>query len=208
VNNDLPLWPPVRRRLPRLSLLAAAGALLAAALVHRAGPHYRAHFSYVVALQEREVADNFRFDGYYALQATDLFATTLAEWAMTPEVIAQAYQLAGLPLPGSDARSLVRSVSARKTAPQLIVVEVHGDSASDSAALARGLQAAVAAEVTAYHNAGVPAARFTAVPGAVWVGATLPATGVAAAAVFLLILFVGVNGVLLATLLPRMQLVE
>ena len=58
MNNDLPLWPPVRRRLPRLSLLAAAGALLAAALVHRAGPHYRAHFSYVVALQEREVADN------------------------------------------------------------------------------------------------------------------------------------------------------
>jgi hypothetical protein len=192
------LWPAVRRQLPRLLLLAAAAAVLAAALVQRAGPQWRAHFSYLISLQEREAAAEFRFDGYYALQATDLFAATLAEWAMAPEVIAAAHQAADLPLPGADARSLIRTVSARKAAPQLVAVEIRGGSEREAAALASGLQEVLTAQVAAYHTAGVPAARFTAVPSAVWVGGTPPATRVVGAATFLLVLFVLVNGVVLA----------
>lgn len=197
------VWRPVRKRWGLLVALALAAAILAGAAVQRAGPLYRAHFSYLVALQEREAAGEFRFDGYYALQATDLFAATLAQWLATPELSARAYEAAGLPLPGPDGRELTRAIEARKAAPQLVTVAAAAESAAAAEALARGIVVAVAEQMQRYHEEGVPAARFKVVPSSVWVGSTPPDTWVAVLAVFLLVLFGGVTGLLLTAVLVQ-----
>jgi hypothetical protein len=186
-----------RRALPWLLLLAALATLAAVGVVRRQGPTYEAHFSYTVSLQEREAAPEFRFDGYYALQATDLFAETLAAWATTPEIVVAAHEAAGLPVPSGSARQLARRVSSEKVAPQLVRVWVKGSERDLVERLAQGLQTVMAETIASYHEQGVPAVQLAAVATEPWLGVAAPSVGLIGTAVFVTVLLLGLNAVLL-----------
>lgn len=171
-------------RLPAILLISFIAAVAAYGITRSIVPQYQVHFSYVVSLSQRESSAAYRFDGYYALQAIDLFAATLASWARTPETIAAAHERAGLSLTTRDPRTLRQIVTATKTAPQLVEVTVRQPSEEQSMALAKGLQAAVRDEVSRYHQQGIPALTFTVVPTTPWVGVPAIATRVIVVAVF------------------------
>lgn len=191
-------WDAVRRRAALLVLGSGVLALLAYGVAVRIGPTYEVHFSYLVSLTERDSSKSeFRFDGYYALQATDLYAATLAAWTRTPEVVVQAYGAAGLALPTDDPRTLVRSIAAQKVSPQLVAVTVSGKRKDTVEKLAAGLQAVMEQNVAAYHDRGIPALEFRIVPTAAWVGTRQVAVVVIVVATYLAALILGVNAVLL-----------
>lgn len=181
-----------------LVLISAAAAVLAFVWAERIQPDYEVHFSYLVTLSERETSSGFRYDGYYALSATDLFTTTLASWVKTPEVIAAAYRQVGLAMPSEDTRVLLRAVQANKTGPQLVEVVVRHKDREKAIRLSEGVQAVMKSNVEKYHEEGIPALVFNAVPTESWVGVGQVAARVISASVFLLVLFGGVNVVLLA----------
>ena len=151
---------PLASKLPLLLLASFLLAAIAFGIAGRLGPLPQVHFSYLVSLSEREVTPDFEFDGYYALQATDLFAATLAEWLTTPEVVVAAYREAGLEPDTDDPRALTRLVEARKTAPQLVEVTVKGSSQAEAEALTAGLLVAMERNVALYHDEGIPAVEF------------------------------------------------
>ena len=154
---------PLVSKLPHILLASFVLAALAYALATRLGPLPQVHFSYLVSLNEREVTPEFEFDGFYALQATDLFATTLAAWVSTPEVVIAAHQAAGVAPATADPRALTRLVEARKTAPQLVEVTVKGTDQATAEALTTGLLAAMEHNIALYHDEGIPALEFRAV---------------------------------------------
>ena len=125
VDNYLQYWLAVKREIWKVLLISVAVSLLAYAIAVRVGPSHQAHFSYLVSLSEREEGADYRFDGYYAISATDLFASTLAAWARAPEVIAEVYDRAEVEWEGDDPRQLVKSITADKTAPQLVEITVR-----------------------------------------------------------------------------------
>ncbi len=178
-----------------VSALVAAGAY---GLTARLPTTYQVHFSYLVALTQREgpTAD-YHFDGYYALQATDLFTTTVAAWTTTPEVIVAAYQVAKLPVPTADTRVLLQKITAEKSAPQLIEVTVHDTQAQIAQALAYGLQTVMQKQVELYQQQGSPALTFKIVPTNVWTGEQRVDRRIITITTFILILFVGLNLVIL-----------
>jgi capsular polysaccharide biosynthesis protein len=190
-------WDVVQQRLPAVLLLSAAAALVAWLVVRDAGPTYQVHFSYLVSLSEREAADEFRFDGYYALSATDLFAGTLAQWLQAPEVLVSAYQRAGVPLPSRDSRQLGRSVSAEKVASQLVAVTVYQKDRTQAERLAQGLQAVMADNIDVYHDLGAPALSFRAVATEPWVGVHSLSQLVISVAAFVFMFFVVINLIVL-----------
>ena len=181
-----------------LVLFALAGAFLAYAITLTFSTTYESHFSYVVSLSQREESEEFQFDGFYALQATDLFAATLTSWIQTPEVIVAAHERVGLELPSNNPRALTRIVRAEKTAPQLVQVTVRGDNPTEGLVLVQGLQAVMDERVDEYHDQGIPALAFRIVAGDAWQGHTDIARGIIVIATFIAILFIGVNVVLLA----------
>lgn len=187
----------VTRHLPLLLGISLLTAVLAYGIATRLGPTHQVHFSYLISLSEREPSTEFRFDGYYALQATDLFATTLARVIGTPEVIVAAHQAAELPLPTTDARQVTRLVRAEKTAPQLVEVTVSGDNQETALRLAEGVKQVVDHEVARYHEQGIPALRFRTVPTAVWPSTQALALPLITVATFVAALFLGINLVLL-----------
>lgn len=196
-------WLSVQRALPRLLLFSVAVTFVVWLVVSSVGPTHQVHFSYLVSLSEREAASEFRFDGFYALSATDLFSATLAQWTTTPEVVVAAYDRAGLALPSHDPRVLTRAISATKSAPQLVEVTVkHKDSAA-AEQLAQGLRQVMERNIEQYHDQGIPAARFRVVATQPWLGTTTLSVPIITLATFLFVFLLAVNGVLLIESIKR-----
>lgn len=189
-------WQALTRRLPLLLVTSFAAAIVAYGFAGAIHPSYQVHFSYLVSLRDREPSEAFRFDGYYALQATDLFAATLASWAKTPEIIVAAHQQAGLALTTLDPRSVGQLVLAQKTAPQLVEIVVKQPTEEQAKQLAQGLQRVMETEVARYHEQGIPALAFQVVPTQPWVGRPRVATNIIAITVFVIVLIIGINVVL------------
>jgi len=186
----------LRRALPVMLLASAVASLIAYGLVVRAGESYTLHFSYVVSLVEREEPTEYTFDGYYALQATDLFAASLARWVTAPEIIAAAFAATDQQQP-ADVRVLSQAVRAEKTAPQLVQVSVRGASVAEVEAIADALRIEIARSIAQYHDEGIPALQFRAVPTQQWVGQQAIATHVVVVATFVVFFLLAANAVIL-----------
>ncbi len=189
-------WQALLRRLPLLLLLSFLAGAIAYGISSSVAPVHVVHFSYLVSLSQREAASDFRFDGYYALQATDLFASTLAKWIQTPEVISTAHQEAGLKLSSTDPRTIRRMVNAEKTAPQLVEVTIRDADSARAEQLGEGLRTVMEKNIALYHDQGIPALTFRAVPTASWTGKPAVATNVITIATFIFALFISINVVL------------
>lgn len=197
VGTGFEYWEEAKKQLPKVLLLSVVAALIAWGVAARVPPAYEVHFSYLVSLSQRDNVNEYRFDGFYALQATDLFAATLAKWAAAPEVVVEAYQEAGLELPSEDPRSLTRAIRAEKVAPQLVTVTVRDQSRDMAEKLAQGLQSVMEKNVADYHAQGVPAVQFRVVGTQPWTGVTRISVPIVVAATFIAAFLLAVNSVLL-----------
>ena len=206
MNEYYHYWQLLRRTLPKVVLLSAALALLVYVISIKTGPSYQVHYSYIVSLSEREAVSDYAYDGYYALSATDLFATTLAAWTKTPEVIVRAHEISGVKMQSDDPQALVKLVSAEKTGPQIIEVTVRHKEKATVERLADGLQSAMLENIGMYHDEGIPAVRFKVVTTKAWTGEKAAAAGVVSAGTFVFALLLGINAVLLVESFRRASL--
>jgi len=189
-------WQIVYKKLPGLLIVSAVVGGAVFGVVRNQGPVYEAHFSYLVSLKEREESKDYSYDGYYALQATDLFAATLAQWIRTPEAVVKTRERAGLKV-NKDPRSISRSVRAVKTAPQLIEVTVEDRDRQVVEKMVVGVQGVVDDMVGRYHEEGDVELEFSVVSTDCWVGErSLSAAGIAVA-VFVFTIFLAINVVLI-----------
>lgn len=198
-------WVVVKKRFLLMVLVAVVVAGVALVIAKQVEPTQEVHFSYVVSLSARDEAAGFKFEGYYGLQAIDLFTTTLAKWITTPEVLVAAYQDAELQLASDDPRQLTRVVRAEKVAPQLVTVTVRGANREATERLADGLQHIMEKNVSAYHDQGVPAVQFSVVPTEPWTGVVRLSVPIVVAATFIFTFLVALNGVLLFESLKNMD---
>ena len=198
-------WGVVRERLPMIILISVTVAVAALFAAKQVKPSHEVHFSYLISLSARDPSQDFRFDGYYALQATDLFAATLARWVATPEVVVAAHQEANLELPSDDPRALARIVKAEKVAPQLVTVTVRGATREEAAVLAEGVRRVMEHNVARYHNEGVPAVSFAVVSTEAWSGVVRLSVLLVVTAAFLFTFLVTLNGVLLVESLKNRE---
>ena len=194
----------LKKRLPAILLISVVATFIAYGVASRLKPKHIVHFSYVVSQVSRDETPGFRFDGYYALSATDLFATTLASWITAPEHVVAAYQAAGLPLLSHDAREIVKAVEATKAGPQLVQVAISDESKARAEALAQGVQEVVARQVERYHSQGTPAVSFRIVADTPWTSLQkLPIRMIVSGTFVFAFLFL-LNGVLLLESVKRL----
>ena len=180
-----------------LLLISLGIALVAFFVAKNIEPTHEVHFSYLVSLSQREEAAEFRFDGFYALQATDLFAATLANWITTPEVLVASYERAGVSLLTHNPRQLTRSVEAVKSAPQLVHVVVKAPSAMQAERVASGMRSVMEENIARYHDQGIPELTFRAVATEPWTGVSHISVPIIVISTFVFVFFIGLNGVLL-----------
>lgn len=69
-----------------------------------------------------QTTGDYQYDGYYAIQASDLFSQTVMSWMMTPSVLLEIYQKAEIDPQISSLEEISSRFKTRKYSPQNIVV--------------------------------------------------------------------------------------
>ncbi len=80
--------------------------------------------SFAINRVNRDVTPDYQFDGYYALQAADLFSQTVVSWFSTPSVLSEVYQQANLNPEIESLSSLPSRFKVKKYSSQNIVVRI------------------------------------------------------------------------------------
>lgn len=109
----------------------------------RKEPRYLTSLSIAVNRINRQITTDYQYDGYYALQASDLFSQTLLSWFLTPSVLLDFYQRAGIGPNITTANELVSRFRARKFAAQNIVIQFTERDRDTAKKLADGISAVV-----------------------------------------------------------------
>ncbi len=126
-----------QRRLIVILVLVAVGAsvLVAGTRPARTG----VSISFAINRTNREATTQYQYDGYYALQAADLFAQTVVSWFTTPSVLREVYEVAKLDPELQSVNSLPSRFSVRKYSAQNIVVKFTERTNERATKVANGL---------------------------------------------------------------------
>ncbi|MFH0805085.1 MAG: hypothetical protein V1916_02730 [Patescibacteria group bacterium] len=85
-------------------------------------PYYDTSIAFAINRTNRQETAEYQYDGYYAIQAADLFSQTVMSWLMTPSVLLEIYQKAQIDPQISSLEELSARFKTKKFSPQNIVV--------------------------------------------------------------------------------------
>lgn len=102
--------------------LALMGTLLGVGMTWVMPQVYDASVSFDVQRINKQSTQEYQFDGYYEIQASDLFSQTVISWFLTPSVLSEMYDRAGIDSQIQNISEYARRFSAKKYSPQNIVV--------------------------------------------------------------------------------------
>lgn len=100
--------------------LCVAGIGLAYALL--SPTVYDTSISFSINRISKQETPDYQYDGYYAIQASDLFSQTVLSWFLTPSVLLEIYDGAGIDPNVSSIEQLTSRFKAKKYSAQNIVV--------------------------------------------------------------------------------------
>lgn len=97
---------------------------------------YSTSIAFTVNRINKQDVKEYQYDGYYALQASDLFTETVVSWFLTPSVIVEMYDAADVPANVRDLSSLTARFKIKKYSSQNLGVTFTSSSQSDAEKLA------------------------------------------------------------------------
>lgn len=83
---------------------------------------YRTSISFAVNRINKQDTAEYQFDGYYAIQASDLFSQTVVSWFYTPSFILEVYDTAGITPKIESLEKFTAQFKTKKYSAQNIVV--------------------------------------------------------------------------------------
>ena len=83
---------------------------------------YASSISFSVNRINKQTTDYYEYDGYYSIQASDLFSQTIISWFMTPSVLLEIYEKAGLDPHITSLEKFANRFNTKKYSAQNIVV--------------------------------------------------------------------------------------
>ncbi|MFA5052210.1 MAG: hypothetical protein WC544_04120 [Patescibacteria group bacterium] len=84
---------------------------------------YDTSISFSINRINRQDTVEYQYDGYYAIQASDLFSQTVMSWFMTPSVLLEIYDQAKIDPQINSLTDLTSRFKTKKYSPQNIVVQ-------------------------------------------------------------------------------------
>lgn len=93
---------------------------------------YEASLSLFVNKDKTQETDDFKYDGYYALQASEIIANSVAEWLKSPEVVNSIYQKAEVACYFKNIKSYTKKFAVKKMSAQYIEVKFETNNEEDA----------------------------------------------------------------------------
>lgn len=119
LRDYLKIYWQQRGMIVGISLVAAIAAYVTAAVQPT---RYAASESFAVNRVNKETTDQYQYDGYYALQAADLFSQTVVSWFSTPSVLQEIYTAAAINPDIRSVNTLPSRFKVKRYSAQNIVI--------------------------------------------------------------------------------------
>lgn len=129
--------------------------------------------SFAINRINREATTQYQYDGYYALQAADLFAQTVISWFSTPSVLLEVYQQGNIDPAIQSISNLPSRFTVRKYSAQNIVVKYTESDQARAEKVAASLITVMASKASKMNQTSEGKSLFEIVGG---VPAIAPAT--------------------------------
>ncbi len=100
---------------------------------------YATSIAFTVNRINKQTTTEYQFDGYYALQASDLFSDTVLSWFLTPSVIVQIYERANVDPKVEDLTKLTARFSIKKYSSQNLVLRFSTPTSEEAEALSQSI---------------------------------------------------------------------
>lgn len=113
-----------------LKLILAIGAIagLSAFLFSSLQPvKYEISLSILISKNKTQETDDFKYDGYYALQASEMLADAIVEWTKSPAMVNAIYQEASVAGNFGSVKSYSKKFTAKKMSSQHIEIKFNSD---------------------------------------------------------------------------------
>ena len=112
----------LRKNLPLLIVLPILVGVAALLFSYYAPTYYKSSISFAVNRINKQETVDYQYDGYYAIQASDLFSQTVVSWFFTPSVLLEIYEQAEVEPNIDSLERFTNRFKAKKYSSQNIVV--------------------------------------------------------------------------------------
>ncbi len=125
--------------------------------------YFDTSISFSINRINQQTTQDYQFDGYYAIQASDLFSQTVMSWFMTPSVLLEIYGQAGIDPDISSIEEISSRFRTRKYSPQNIVVQYQERDHATADKIAQAIISTVEEKSTAANQTSDQQAFFEVV---------------------------------------------
>jgi capsular polysaccharide biosynthesis protein len=143
-------------------VFAAAIALVAGIFSWQKSGQYSVSQSIIVSRLGTQQANDYKFDSYYAIQASDDFCDMVAGIFKTPEMAANVYKKAGLSYSVNSLGSLARRFSSSKIAPGVVEVRFGASSEAEANKISQAVFDAAQEKISMISSASLQGVSFIA----------------------------------------------
>ncbi len=113
-----------------------------------------------ITTSEKQQTPDYQYDGYYAIQASELFSDTVTSWAESPDVIVNVFDKAGIAAPTQNIKKLAKIFTANKLSAQNVEIRFTTDSEETAKKLVSGLQQAFDEKTKTINDASKGSTSF------------------------------------------------
>jgi len=128
-------------------IFALAVALVAGVFSWQKQDKYEASLSLTISRYGTQQAQDYKYDNYYAIKATDEFGNTVAGWFKTPEMTQTIFKKANFQSSAQSLDSLKKIFKAAKISPNLVEVRFSAKDESVAKKLAEAVVNAVSEKI-------------------------------------------------------------
>lgn len=129
----------------KIKIIATAliAGILAVLIAQFLPAKYDASVALNVIRVNREETGDYQYDGFYAIQASNLFAETIVSWLQTPAVFKEIYEQSGKKDAVSSLSDFAGAFKSKKMSSQNIVVKFSSKTEEEAKTLALSLASVI-----------------------------------------------------------------
>ena len=93
---------------------------------------YETSLSLAIIKDKTQATNDFKYDGYYALQASEIIANSIEQWLKSPEVVNAIYQKSEINQDFKSIKSYTKKFTAQKMSPQYVEVKFKSNTREEA----------------------------------------------------------------------------
>jgi len=120
-------------------ILAVSGAIIGGLVASLKPVTYESSLSFTVNQINKQETTSYQYDGYYAIQASDLFSDTIVSWFQTPSFLLEVYNEAGIDPQIDTISSFTARFKMKKYSSQNLVLTFNAPTKDNAEKLSQSI---------------------------------------------------------------------